>query len=97
MTECTRDHSSPDALPAFLCRVCHPELTPSPEQKAEADRREREKIAERIAADSQKRELQKAETKLASLTRKGEPDESTVNGKIAKSTRKKIAKLKGEA
>jgi hypothetical protein len=27
--KCTRDHSDPNSIPEFLCRLCHPELVRS--------------------------------------------------------------------
>jgi hypothetical protein len=94
---CKIDHTEPDGLPSFLCRTCHPELIPSRAErelvaavfKAEADHE--------MARQRRMRELHKAHTKLVSVTKRGEPDEGSINGKLAKSMRKKIARLEQEA
>jgi hypothetical protein len=98
MPICKIDHAQPDALPAFLCHVCHPELVPTPAERAAsaaADKADRAKANARARAE---RELRKAQHKLNSITRNGtrEPDEGSVNAKITTSMRKKITRLQKE-
>ena len=99
MTGCKHDHSDPEGLPEFLCRRCHPELSPTPEKLRQAIAREKAERDKANAEATRKRELAKAEAKLASITKHGkhEPEEGSVNAKIAASMRKKIARLKKEA
>jgi hypothetical protein len=93
---CKINHADADSLPQSMCRHCRPELNATPEQIAEATAAERKRIAAELAAERRKRELIKARQRLESLTRKGEPAEGTVNAQIAKSMRKKIARLQRE-
>lgn len=86
-------HHTDDDLPAFLCRRCHPEMNITPERKAVLDAADAAKRAAQSAADTKARELRRAESKLASLTRNGEPAEGSVSAKIAASIRRKIEKL----
>lgn len=90
---CKVDHADPDHIPAFLCRACHPELTPTPEQRAARI------TAERIAADIQRkadakaRELSNAERDLADLEQRDLVPGSTP-AKIRDGFRAKVERLR---
>ena len=93
MPECKIDHTAEGAMPEAYCRKCHPELNRTPEQIAEAVRIERERLNWQSQYDRLTRELDNTKRKLENITRRGEPDEDSVSGKIAKSLRKKIDRL----
>ena len=90
---CKIDHTDPAAIPAPLCRACTPSLTASQGELAALEAAERTRLAAGRAELSRKRELEKAQRKLSSITRRGEPDAGTVNAKIAVSLRRKISRL----
>src|SRR5512139_1519763 len=94
--QCKINHNDAGDIPEFLCRTCHPELNLSTAKRAALDAQDHA-IAQ-AARDklSRHRELAKAMTKLKTCTRNGEPDEGSVNGKIASSMRKKIHRLEQE-
>jgi hypothetical protein len=88
---CKLDHSA--GLPEFLCRVCHPELNTTPEERAAADERDKTLRHAEAEALARKRELENAERKLATL-RKRNPEEGTVSATIAQSLERKIERIK---
>ena len=87
----------PDDLPEFLCRVCHPELNTTPEQRAALDAEDRAARETQQAIENRDRELRRAEMKLLGLTKNEEPSAESVSGKIAASLRRKIERLRAEA
>lgn len=90
---CKLDHNQPDSLPEFLCRICHPELTPTPEQRARAIAAERAANEQRYTAERNARQLRYAERDLAALEqRQLVPD--SVPDKIRIGLRQKVERLK---
>lgn len=66
---CKIDHS-PEGLPEFLCRTCHPDLEPTPEQRHQHVLRARAAMER----DGLKQELLRTQQKISSMSRDGEPD-----------------------
>jgi hypothetical protein len=95
---CKHDHTDPSGLPEFLCRRCHPELSPTPEKLRQAVAREKAQRDAENAETMRKRQLAKARATLDSITKGGtrEPEEGSVKASVAKSMRKKIARLEKE-
>lgn len=93
--QCKIEHTG-DAIPVFLCRACHPELNLSTTARRELDAQDHARAQAARDALTRQRELAKAQAKLKTCTRHGEPDEGTVNAKIAASMRKKIHRLEQE-
>lgn len=90
---CKIDHKAIEAIPRRWCRACNPQLETTPDARAALDARDRAREKAEQANRTRQREIARAETKLASLVKHGEPAASTVNGKIAASMRKKIKRL----
>jgi hypothetical protein len=86
-------HDDPDGLPEFLCRRCHPELNMTPERRRELDAADEEKAKRERAEARRRREIAKMESRLASISKRGEPDADSVQGKIARALRNKLARL----
>lgn len=90
---CGMDHTDADTIPAFLCRLCNPEMNSTPTERAKLDAIDRAALAAKLAAENLEREIRLTRGKLESLTRNGEPAPGSVSGKIAASLRKKLDRI----
>jgi hypothetical protein len=88
-------HDDPLGIPAFLCRVCHPELTQTPDERAAADDADRKRKAAAIALHAKERELDTTKRKLASATKR-EHEPGSVGAKVAEGLRRKVKRLETE-
>lgn len=86
----------PGGVPPAICRRCHPELNMTREHRAELDASDRAQREAERGEQARVRDLAKAQRRLASITRKGEPEEGSVDAKVAASMRRKIARLGGK-
>lgn len=91
--EAPHQHDSPDDLPEFLCRKCHPELNMTPERRRELDAADAARQARERAEAERKREIERAKARLARLLSRGEPETDSVQSKIATALRNKLARL----
>lgn len=94
--QCKIDHAEPLAVPHSMCRACNPGLNRTRAELSELASRDRAEQAAADALRAKRRDLELAKRKLAGLTRHGEPDPASVNGKIAASLQKKINRLSKE-
>jgi hypothetical protein len=93
---CKIDHTAEDAPPAILCRMCHPELTPTPEENLAWEREHRERLRAEEKRQRKLRELASAQERVAGYVRRGWPEEGSVGDKIATALRKKVERLTKE-
>lgn len=91
---CRIDHLAPDALPEFLCRACHPELSLSKQDRASLDRQEAEKRESEHRLAENQRELRAARERLSRLDTKRRM--SAVDKKAAAGLRAIVARLEQE-
>lgn len=91
----TCEHFPDGALPEFLCRRCHPELTITPEQARILDAAEAMRRREAEAAASRQREIKRLRERLDSLTRHC-PEQGTINATVADALMKKLHRLEWE-
>lgn len=87
---CKIDHT-PAGFPAFLCRICHPELIPTEEKRQEYALRARAALER----ESLRQELLRTQQKISSMSREGEPDPCfvPVKARIYGSLQRKAARL----
>jgi len=92
--QCKIDHAALLAIPAFLCRACHPALNHTPEENAvfwEALRVSQVQENERVRRE---REISRLRERIAKMRENGgEPEPGTVAGKVYKGLCAKLARL----
>jgi hypothetical protein len=94
---CKIDHTDPERLPEFLCRVCHPEIILTPEQRAALDAQEAEARRVAQAREAKQRELLKAQRRLEKLEqRERKRGLCTVDEKLKISLEAKVQRLSEE-
>ena len=92
---CKLDHRDPEVIPNFLCRTCHPEMMPTPEQRALAEAKDAADARRRADIASRDRQIGSAERDIEKMTRNGEPTKEPAIGILA-SIRKKLLRLQLE-
>lgn len=94
---CRIDHTAPDAMPQALCRVCHPELILSKQERDERDLRDAERQAHERRIATKQRELRTASERLTKLESKRQRRGlSSVDERVAHGLATKVHRLEQE-
>lgn len=90
---CKINHSDPECIPQFLCCACHPELVPTPEERAEELERLKAVVSAEATERQRKQEIMRTAARLQALERRHHGDIGGIDAKVAASLRTKLEKL----
>lgn len=95
MAVCKINHNDPDGIPEFLCRVCHPELVLTPEQRAALDTADAERRRVAQARQAKEHALGKVQRRLDALEKRAHRQGTlcTVDEKLKLSLEQKAERL----